>query len=107
MQHATTADPQEIVDFLRMSAVGMKRVRYLSILWNQYSIIWIEIRSGEADSRVSGAALPLIGRSVYESSKFQLQTSSELQIMKRRYKEILCIFQRAAPGPPAAGAYRA
>ncbi|GBP29554.1 hypothetical protein EVAR_93351_1 [Eumeta japonica] len=27
-------------------------VRYLSILWNQYSIIWIEIRSGEADSRV-------------------------------------------------------
>ncbi|GBP74720.1 hypothetical protein EVAR_103554_1 [Eumeta japonica] len=29
-------------------------VRYLSILWNQYSIIWMEIRSGEADSRVSG-----------------------------------------------------
>ncbi|GBP21387.1 hypothetical protein EVAR_11988_1 [Eumeta japonica] len=36
-----------------MCLVGMKRVRYLSILWNQYSIIWIEIRSGEADSRVS------------------------------------------------------
>ncbi|GBP17757.1 hypothetical protein EVAR_102615_1 [Eumeta japonica] len=31
-------------------------VRYLSILWNQYSIIWIEIRSGEADSRVSARA---------------------------------------------------
>ncbi|GBP32696.1 hypothetical protein EVAR_16859_1 [Eumeta japonica] len=27
-------------------------VPYLSILWNQYSIIWIEIRSGEADSRL-------------------------------------------------------
>ncbi|GBP50308.1 General transcription factor II-I repeat domain-containing protein 2 [Eumeta japonica] len=27
--------------------------RPLSILWNQYSIIWIEIRSREADSRVS------------------------------------------------------
>ncbi|GBP28460.1 hypothetical protein EVAR_93407_1 [Eumeta japonica] len=33
---------------------GTKGVRYLSILWSQYSIIWIEIRSGEADSRVSG-----------------------------------------------------
>ncbi|GBP37793.1 hypothetical protein EVAR_29995_1 [Eumeta japonica] len=41
-------------NFLRMCLVGMKRVRYLSILWNQCSIIWIEIRSGEADSRVSG-----------------------------------------------------
>ncbi|GBP90106.1 hypothetical protein EVAR_62456_1 [Eumeta japonica] len=40
-------------NFLRMCLVGMKSVRYLSILWNQYSIIWIEIRSGEADSRVS------------------------------------------------------
>ncbi|GBP21719.1 hypothetical protein EVAR_16269_1 [Eumeta japonica] len=29
-------------------------VRYLSILSNQYSILWIEIRSGEADWRVSG-----------------------------------------------------
>ncbi|GBP61703.1 hypothetical protein EVAR_89082_1 [Eumeta japonica] len=36
-----------------MCLVGMKRVRYLSILWNQYSILWIDIRSGEADSRVS------------------------------------------------------
>ncbi|GBO99806.1 Ankyrin repeat domain-containing protein 13D [Eumeta japonica] len=42
-----------------MCLVGMKRVRYLSILWNQYSIIWIEIRSGEADSRVS---VPLVSR---------------------------------------------
>ncbi|GBO98615.1 hypothetical protein EVAR_164_1 [Eumeta japonica] len=32
----------------------LRSVRYLSILWNQYSIIWIEIRRGEADSRVSG-----------------------------------------------------
>ncbi|GBP38291.1 hypothetical protein EVAR_29235_1 [Eumeta japonica] len=24
-------------------------LHYSSILWNQYSIIWIEIRSGEAD----------------------------------------------------------
>ncbi|GBP75375.1 hypothetical protein EVAR_61600_1 [Eumeta japonica] len=40
-------------NFPKMCLVGMKRVRYLSILWNQYSIIWIEIRSGEADSRVS------------------------------------------------------
>ncbi|GBP28654.1 hypothetical protein EVAR_85853_1 [Eumeta japonica] len=44
-------------NFLKMCLVGMKRVRYLSILWNQYSIIWIEIRSGEADSRVSVAQL--------------------------------------------------
>ncbi|GBP58719.1 hypothetical protein EVAR_35498_1 [Eumeta japonica] len=76
LNHAIRAHPQEITDshihqgacfnapctlvdttvdiFLRMCLVGMKRVRYLSILWNQYSIIWIEIRSGEADSRVSG-----------------------------------------------------
>ncbi|GBP19773.1 hypothetical protein EVAR_8933_1 [Eumeta japonica] len=32
-------------------------VRYLSILWNQYSIIWIEIRSGEADSRYNATRL--------------------------------------------------
>ncbi|GBP33283.1 hypothetical protein EVAR_30871_1 [Eumeta japonica] len=35
----------------RLSNEAEKGVRYLSILWDQYSILWIEIRSGEADSR--------------------------------------------------------
>ncbi|GBP88006.1 hypothetical protein EVAR_60033_1 [Eumeta japonica] len=45
--------------YLRMCLVGMKRVRYLSIPWNQYSILWIEIRGGKTDSRVSD--VPSVG----------------------------------------------
>ncbi|GBP79135.1 hypothetical protein EVAR_100097_1 [Eumeta japonica] len=52
--------PYTLVDvtvgnFLRMCLANLKRVQYLSILSNQYSIHWIEIRSGEAESRVSEA----------------------------------------------------
>ncbi|GBP28418.1 hypothetical protein EVAR_102991_1 [Eumeta japonica] len=59
-----------------MCLVGMKRVRYLSILWNQYSIIWIEIRSGEADSRVSDQKSTLASHTRDKSLIREIPTNS-------------------------------
>ncbi|GBP58301.1 hypothetical protein EVAR_11581_1 [Eumeta japonica] len=84
-------------------------VRYLSILWNQYSIIWIEIRSGEADSRVSDSARRLIC-SRQRAAGHKSEKVIAIYMLNIRYRDpefVVDLFIRResipAPSAPPAG----